>query len=78
MHWQDTIAIPKTTPPVVVSNLDERILWYFGLPEQIHTNQDAQFESQWRNELCWLWKVAKMHTISYYVQANGVVKHNNR
>ena len=41
-----------------------------GLPEQIHTGQGAQFESQLMTELCQLWSVNKTHTTSYHPQAN--------
>ena len=49
-----------------------------GLPEQLHTDQGAQFESQLLAELCQLWKVTKTRTTPYHPQANGVVERNNR
>jgi transposase InsO family protein len=77
-RWQDAIAIPDATAPVVASALDERIFCYFGLPEQLHTDQGAQFESQLLSELCVLWNVNKTHTTPYHPQANGVCERNNR
>ena len=44
-RWQDAIALPDATAPVVATALDERVFCYLGLPEQIHTDQGAQFES---------------------------------
>ena len=43
-RWQDALAIPDATAPVVAAALDERVFCYMGLPEQIHTDQRAQFE----------------------------------
>ena len=77
-RWQDAIAIPDATAPVVAATLDERIFCYLGLPEQIHTDQGAQFESSLMAELCQLWKVEKTRTTPYHPQANGVVERNNR
>ena len=77
-RWQDAIAIPDATAPVVATTLDERVFCYLGLPEQIHTDQGAQFESQLMAELCQLWKVTKTRTTPYHPQANGVVERNNR
>ena len=45
-RWQDAIAIPDTTTPVVAATLDQRVFCYLGLPEQLHSDQGAQFESQ--------------------------------
>ena len=77
-RWQDAIALPDATAPVVATALDERVFCYLGLPEQIHTDQGAQFESQLMSELCQLWKVEKTRTTPYHPQANGVVERNNR
>ena len=77
-RWQDTLAQPDATPPVVANALDKRVLCYQELSEQIHTDQEAQFESQLMAELCHLWNVRKTHTTHYHPQANGIVERNNR
>ena len=69
---------PSATATVVATTLDERVFCYMGLPEQIHTDQGAQFESQLMTELCQLWGVEKTRTTPYHPQANGMVKRNNR
>ena len=43
-RWQDALAIPDATAPVVAEALDERVFYYMGLTEQIHTDHKAQFE----------------------------------
>ena len=77
-RWQNAIPLPDATAPTVATALDERVFCYFGLPEQIHTDQGAQFESQLMAELCSLWNVKKTHTTPYNLQANGVVEKNDR
>lgn len=77
-RWSDAIGIPDATAPVVAEALDKRIFCYHGLPEQIHTDQGAQFESALMQELCRLWRVNKSHTTPYNPKANGIVERNNK
>ena len=77
-RWPDALAIPDATAPVVAAALDKRVFCYMGLPEQIHTDQGAQLESQLITELCQLWGVGKTRTTKYHPQANGMVEQNNR
>jgi transposase InsO family protein len=77
-RWQDGIAIPDATAPTVAQILDERIFCYFGLPEQLHSDQGAQFESALMEELCELWGIDRTHTTPYNPRANGMVERNNR
>ena len=77
-RWQDAIAIRDATAPTVARTLDERVFSYFGLPETIHTDQGAQFESDLLANLCRMWKVQKSRTTAYHPESNGVVERGNR
>ena len=77
-RWQDALALPDATAPTVATALDERVFCYLGLPEQIHSDQGVQFESQLMQELCSLWGVEKTRTTPYHPQSNGIVERNNR
>ena len=77
-RWQDALPLVDATAPVVAATLDERVFCYLGLPEQLHTDQGAQFESQLLAEFCHLWKVTKTRTTPYHPQANRMVERNNR
>ena len=77
-RWQDAIPVPDATAPVVAATLDQRVFCYLGLPEQLHSDQGAQFESQLMEELCTLWRVDKTHTTPYHPQSNGLVERGNR
>ena len=77
-RWQDAIPVPDATAPVVAATLDQRVFCYLGLPEQLHSDQGAQFESQLMEELCTLWGVEKTHTTPYHPQSNGLVERGNR
>jgi len=62
----------------VARALDQNLFCYLGLPEQIHTDQGAQFQSQLMGDLCRIWGVNRSWTTPYHPQGNGFVERNNR
>jgi len=77
-RWADALAIPDASAPTLARVLDQNVFCYFGLPEQLHSDQGAQFQSQLLSDLCRLWGVNKSRTTPYHPQGNGVVERNNR
>jgi len=77
-RWADALAIPDASAPTVARVLNQHVFCYFGLPEQIHSDQGAQFQSQLMSNLCRLWGVNQSRTTPYHPQGNGVVERNNR
>ena len=77
-RWCDGLAIPDATASTVARALDERVFCYLGIPEQLHSDQGAQFDGSLMHELCAIWGVEKSRTTPYHPQANGVVERNNR
>ena len=77
-RWQDAIAIRDATASTVARTLDERVSSYFGLPDTIHTDQIAQFESELLGNLCSMWGVCKSRATAYHPQSNGIVEQGNR
>ena len=76
--WQDAFPLPDATAPTIATVLEERVFCYFGLPEQLHSDQGAQFEGDLMVELCDLWGIRKSRTSPYHPQGNGVVERGNR
>jgi len=77
-RWADVLAIPDASAPTLARVLDQHVFCYFGLPEQIHLNQGAQFQSQLMSDLRRLWGVNQSRTTLYHPQGNGGVERNNR
>ena len=77
-RWQDALAIPDATAMTVATTLEERVFCYFGLSEQVHTDQGTQFEGELLTELCSRWHISKSRTTPYHPQGNGVVERGNR
>jgi len=65
-RWADALAIPDTSAPTSARALDQQVFCYFGLPEQIHTDQGAQFQSQFMSDLCRTWGVNQSWTTPYH------------
>ena len=49
-----------------------------GLPEGVHTDQGAQFESELMTQLCRLWRIDKTRTTPYNPKGKGKVERNNQ
>jgi len=77
-RWYDAIPIPNGHADTVATALDERIFSYFGIPEVIHTDQGAQFESDLFTRCCEMWKCKKTRTAPYHPQGNSIVERLNK
>ena len=77
-RWRDAIPVQNGSAETIAETLEKRVFCYLRVPERIHTDQGAQFESRLMAELCALWRVQKSHTTPYHLQAYGVVEKVNR
>jgi len=51
-QWADALTIPDVSALTMARALDQQVIHFFGLAEQIHSDQSAQFQSQLMNNLC--------------------------
>ena len=77
-RWYDAIPIRDGQASTVAKVLDERVFSYFGIPETIHTDQGAQFESALFRACCELWNCKKTRCAPYHPQGNSIVERLNR
>ena len=77
-RWAEAIPIPDGTAPTVARALLDKVFLPLGIPECVHSDQGAQFESKLLKEVCSLLEIRKTHTSPYHPQGNGVVERNNR
>ena len=77
-RWRDALPVQNESAETIAETLEKRVFCYLGVPERIHTDQGAQFESKLMAKLCALSGVRKSHTTPYHPQANGVVERGNR
>ena len=53
-RWRDALPVQNGSAETMAEILKERVFCYLGVPEPIHTDQGAQFESRLMAELCTL------------------------
>ena len=77
-RWRDAIAIRDGTTQSNAEALERHVFCYFGVPERIHTDKGAAFESALMRELCKVWGVNKSRTTPWHPEGNGVVERGNK
>ena len=77
-RWTEAYAIPNQEATTIAQKLTDEFFFRFSIPEQLHSDQGRNFESQVIGEVCKLLEVAKTHTTPYHPQSDGVVERFNR
>jgi len=74
----ETKAIKETTEEKVAEFLRQNVLYKFGYPRELVTDQGSQFTSNMIEEFLSQHKIKHITSIPYHPQANGKVEVNNR
>ena len=72
--FTDAFPLRRHTAPVVADIIMRRWISYHGVPETIHSDQGAEFESQLIKSLSHLLGFAKIRTAPYRPQSDGQVE----
>ncbi|KAL5509004.1 hypothetical protein EMCRGX_G004280 [Ephydatia muelleri] len=65
-RWAEVYAIKNQEATTVSKKLVDEMFCRFSPPEQLHSDQGRQFESELLAEVCSLLKVRKSHTTPYH------------
>ena len=71
-------AIRNQEATTVAKKLVDEMFCRFSPPEQLHSDQGRQFESDLVKEICELLQIRKTRTTPYHTQCNGMVERFNR
>ena len=77
-RWMEAFAIPDQEAQTVAKKLVDEVFCRFSLPEQLHSDQGQQFESDLIKEICNILKIEKSRTTPYHPQCDGLVERFNR
>ncbi len=77
-RWVEAYAIPNQEASTVATKLMDEMFCRFGVPDQLHSDQGRQFESDLVQELCRVLHIRKSRTTPYHPQSDGLVERLNR
>lgn len=75
--WVEVFAIPDQEAVTIAAKLVDEVYCRFSPPEQLHSDQGRQFESELVKEICKILRIAKSQTTPYHPQGDGLVERFN-
>ena len=77
-RWTEAFAIPNQEATTIAEVLVEQVFCRFGCPNQLHSDQGRNFESEVFHGVCELMGVEKTRTTPLHPQSDGLVERFNR
>lgn len=77
-RWTEAYGIPNQEAITVAKVLTREFFFRYSPPQQLHSDQGKQFESELMAEVCKIMGIAKTRTTAYHPQCNGLVERFNR
>ncbi|PIK38531.1 hypothetical protein BSL78_24624 [Apostichopus japonicus] len=76
--WTEAYAMANMEAETVATLLVEEFICRFGVPEELHTDQGRQFESELFQHMCRMLDIGKTRTTPFHPQSDGMVERFNR
>jgi DnaJ-domain-containing protein 1 len=76
--WTETIPLRNMTHREVISFVQEHIIYWFGVPQTLTTDQETLFMSHQFREFTESMKIKLLNSSPYYAQDNGQVEASNK
>ena len=76
--WPEAYAVPDQSATTTAGRLVEEMFARFGVPDELHSDQGRNFESQVFGEVCRRLGVSKTRTTPLHPQSDGLVERFNR
>ena len=75
--WIEAIPSRNATDSVIIKFLETNILFRFGCPKKIITDNAASFKSKRMVDLYYKYQITLGHSTAYYPQGNGLDESSN-
>ena len=76
--WVEAISLMTVTSKEMVEFIKEHIVYQFGTPQTITTDQDSMFISEEFGEFAASMEIKLLNSSPYYAQANGQAEASNK
>ncbi|XP_067667689.1 uncharacterized protein [Haliotis asinina] len=76
--WVEAYALPNQEAKTVARALVEQFICRFGVPQEIHTDQGRNFESELFSEICRIFDIHKTRTTPFNPKSDGMVERFNK
>ena len=76
-RWAEAYALPNQEATTVARKLVDEFVCRHGVPESLHSDQGANFESKLFTEMCKILGIHKTRTTAYHPQSDGLVERHN-
>ncbi len=77
-RWVEAYHVPNQEATMVAKKLTDEFFFRLSPPEQLHSDQGRQFESNVIAEICKELGILKTRTTPYHPQSDGLVERFNR
>jgi transposase InsO family protein len=76
--WTEAVPLKNITHKEVIHFISEHIIYRFGIPQTLTTDQNSSFMSHQVREFVESLKIKLLSSSSYYAQANGQAESSNK
>jgi transposase InsO family protein len=76
--WTEAVPLKNITHKEVIHFISEHIIYRFGIPQTLTTDQNSSFMSHQVREFVEYLKIKLLSSSSYYAQANGQAESSNK
>jgi transposase InsO family protein len=76
--WTEVVPLRNMTHQKVISFVQEHIIYWFGVPQTLTSNQGSSFMSHQFREFAESMKIKLLNSSPYYAQANDQAKASNK
>ena len=76
--WAEAYPMPDQKAETIAQIFVEQIIFRYGVPKKLITDQGTNFLSELLNAISKLFKIMRIHTSPYHPQTDGLVERFNR